>query len=288
MPIPPLNKPATMSQRLGFQDPDLTTPEHDAMVFWTKDYLKRYFAIYCTDEIGNLVKELGERTDRAIKLFESINNDQESFCLKDKINQLIDYDALLNFMYDYQFKACQAYVKDMKWAMSNEDRLKKKKDLLKILTGLTDRFDSCIELLNSDWELSFEGEKTCNVTLERPIVKYGGFQNNYSSIIGYADLYAESRFPRITFSARDSHHIYFHLYCVDADKDETWKLKKAYVEVKPRIQSFGELLRQIRTYETVTGKGSWYVACPDTRFKDDLEDEGVKFIQITEDYKDYL
>ena len=42
MPIPKIEaRSSTMSQRLGFHDPDLTSPEHDAMVFWVKNYLKK-------------------------------------------------------------------------------------------------------------------------------------------------------------------------------------------------------------------------------------------------------
>ena len=49
------------------------------------------------------------------------------------------------------------------------------------------------------------------------------------------------------------------------------------IEVKPKIKSFGETLRQINTYRACV-KGTFVIYSPDTRFKAAFESQGVKFI----------
>ncbi len=50
------------------------------------------------------------------------------------------------------------------------------------------------------------------------------------------------------------------------------------IEVKPEIRSLGEVIRQIRMYQTHVG-GKFYVCCPDTRFRDQLQSQGIGFIE---------
>lgn len=52
-----------------------------------------------------------------------------------------------------------------------------------------------------------------------------------------------------------------------------------YVEAKPKIKSFGETLRQIRTYKNYRDYNVKYVIySPDTRFKAAFESQGIKFV----------
>lgn len=68
--------------------------------------------------------------------------------------------------------------------------------------------------------------------------------------------------------------------------DEPRKLK-ALVEVKPTISSLGDLIRQVRLYEsTNTSAGMkgfslayFYVCCPDNRFEKQLASQGIGFIK---------
>jgi hypothetical protein len=200
-------KAQTMSERLGFQDPDLSTPEHDAMVFWTKAYLKDYFAF---------------------KSYEGFD--------------LEEFEKKLD-------------IAEAHWPQDKDLRSKLK------------------ETASSFF---METDDFCQIRLEHPIVNRSGF------ILGYADIMAQSL--RITFNVSPTN------YCGEKLKPniDKWTPSPIYVEVKPKIYSFGELIRQIRTYQTVTSGNQWYVASPDTRFEEAIRDEGIEFIQITDGYKDYL
>jgi hypothetical protein len=52
-----------------------------------------------------------------------------------------------------------------------------------------------------------------------------------------------------------------------------------FVEAKPKIKSFGETLRQIRTYMNYRNFNVRYVIySPDTRFKAAFESQGIRFV----------
>lgn len=294
MPIPPLNKPATMSQRLGFQDPDLTTPEHDAMVFWTKKYIQKK----CYESAKNSTeKAFNERINNIKAEIDKLKKDGLDFDLDkgdtylDAIGRTKEENELLRSernkiscsMHSFRVRNLHLnlYSNHPEYAeLSAKDGklhhlIKAGEELEKTLLQLNE-IESLENLIirygQNKPDLNFTIKDCSKIELEYAIANP---KNNF--IIGYADIKA------ISISGTR---------CGIKNNGLEYYLKRSsteyYIEVKPRIQSFGELLRQIRTYETITGKNTWYVACPDTRFKDDLEDEGVKFIQITEDYKEYL
>jgi hypothetical protein len=53
----------------------------------------------------------------------------------------------------------------------------------------------------------------------------------------------------------------------------------AAFEVKTRIPSLGELLRQMRTYQLHLGNVSLFVVCPDDRFAAPLKEQGIHFLK---------
>lgn len=58
-----------------------------------------------------------------------------------------------------------------------------------------------------------------------------------------------------------------------------------FFEVKPAIPSLGEVIRQIRMYQTYTnrlpgGYDRWYIVSPDDRFRDQIESQGIGFIHV--------
>ena len=59
--------------------------------------------------------------------------------------------------------------------------------------------------------------------------------------------------------------------------------KTINIEVKPKIKSFGETLRQVNTYKELLGDNAEYVIySPDTRFKQAFESQGIKFVSPTD------
>lgn len=61
---------------------------------------------------------------------------------------------------------------------------------------------------------------------------------------------------------------------------ESWNPLIRYFEVKPSIPSLGEVIRQVRMYQTYTVGAEWWVVSPDTRFKEQLELQGIKFLVV--------
>ena len=273
MPIPPLNKPATMSQRLGFQDPDLTTPEHDAMVFWTKNFIKQ--------------KTLNEAVSNTEFAFNSyiINLEKKISDLRDSAYKTDCYTPVLE-----STKTIIDRLQSQKSALQKINPFLHEKTIHDLHVEIHDaikcemmlfrneQVDGLIQRLNrikvEKPPIKFKSKDTADITLEFAITNP---KTNF--VIGYADIAFKCKCGVKCIEGSNPYNIKYEL---------NYSTVRHFIEVKPRIQSFGELLRQIRTYETITGEDRWYVACPDTRFKDDLEDDGVKFIQITEDYKDYL
>ncbi len=61
--------------------------------------------------------------------------------------------------------------------------------------------------------------------------------------------------------------------------------RRRYFEVKPSMTSLGEVIRQIRMYQTytATGGGEWWIVSPDTRFQTQIEAQGIKFLSVPAD-----
>jgi hypothetical protein len=245
MPIPKIEaRSSTMSQRLGFHDPDLTSPEHDAMVFWVKNYLKK--DIFWTI--------------RALQQIHKAKIANEKF-----ISHIKDYLSLIES--DPVFSSLEENTRIEKINLIKESVLK---------------WENRIESIC--WQKTLSSMKKeispyQKIRLERPV------KTSREFIVGYIDI-------EVNYTT------YFDLRRHDAfgskcySDDFTFTHDSTYIEIKPKIQSFGELVRQINTYRAHLGDAlygqKWYVACPDDRHKDNLADENIGFIHITEDYKEYL
>jgi len=57
----------------------------------------------------------------------------------------------------------------------------------------------------------------------------------------------------------------------------------AYFEVKPSIPSLGEVIRQVRMYQTYTAGAEWWIVSPDARFREQIEAQGIKFLVVPSD-----
>jgi len=87
-----------------------------------------------------------------------------------------------------------------------------------------------------------------------------------SYIVGFADLRVDYMDTSLS-------------YDVDKCRFVICKEKKiAYFEVKSAISSLGELIRQIRMYQTYTS-GEWFVVSPDVRFATALENQSIIHIE---------
>jgi hypothetical protein len=99
--------------------------------------------------------------------------------------------------------------------------------------------------------------KIVEVLLEQPI-------NSGKWIIGFVDLVIKLKIPRYkrhVGTGRDSANI--------------------YIEVKTKIESFGELLRQVNMYRMYTQEelDFWVIICPDDSHKAILADQKIFYIK---------
>jgi hypothetical protein len=124
-----------------------------------------------------------------------------------------------------------------------------------------------------DWEKVGEGQLleepafpviNLEIVFERPVVTH----TNY--IVGFIDLYVAVEQPVAEF--------------VTGRTDRSMEVRVRHehagygFEVKPSIPSLGELLRQLRTYQT-HDRALYTVVSPDTRWRDVIVAQGFGFLE---------
>lgn len=108
-----------------------------------------------------------------------------------------------------------------------------------------------------------------NIESEKPITNG---QNRF--IIGYADIYIS--FEKTFFVEVENKRTYCNMDGGLDDKEFMCKYE-AVIEVKPKIKSFGETLRQLRTYQEYSD-AKMFIYSPDSHFKAAFESQGIGFI----------
>jgi hypothetical protein len=93
-----------------------------------------------------------------------------------------------------------------------------------------------------------------DLIVEKPI-KSGNF------IVGYADVFL-NYYNEIFISEYDYFVFYYQII----------------IEAKPKIKSFGETLRQLRTYQEYCPRANIFLYSPDQIFKKAFESQGIGFI----------
>ena len=68
--------------------------------------------------------------------------------------------------------------------------------------------------------------------------------------------------------------------CLGCNEMKNLFMKRLYIEVKPKIASFGNTIRQLRTYQMYTNDAidATILFTPDLRFKPQFESQGIKVI----------
>ena len=91
-------------------------------------------------------------------------------------------------------------------------------------------------------------------------------------IIGFIDLCLTSRFGCVRIDEKTG-EIY-------------WKFgyrgPRVNIEVKPKIESFGETMRQINMYREYDRDAKYAIFTPDHRFKEAFESQGIKVFKSTD------
>ena len=205
-------KAQTMAQKFGFMDPELTTPEHDAIMLWL---------------------------DKTI----------------------VEMNA----------KKIYGNHPDYKWKWDDIDKahdagLPQPLHLLQEGKITVDPSVSISAIKSKVWEAPIL-DRTFTIGFADMRVAYCTCLLNVTSILEQVrkiESGTEGAFPiHITKSMPVS-----------------WDQLYRYFEVKPSIPSLGEVIRQIRMYQTYTAGAEWWVVSPDTRFKEQLESQGIKFLAV--------
>lgn len=233
-------------------DETLTTPKHDEMVIWLLNK-NNIISIYDIKK-DNFKSMQNLKEHPRIDLF--IKNP-----LKDRhsdiyFNDLLNYDKLSNLLLgDYDEKEVNNRFNFPKFMMD-------KWDLLKI--EFTEIFTDVL------WGHAFENDIKNSVDIISELPLFGG--NKF--IIGYVDIVV--RFKDVVHKNGHFELTY-----------EFSNIPPKYIEVKTKIKSFGQTLRQLRTYEsfipenkntTLHKKINLDLVTTDLTFKKAFESQGIKVL----------
>jgi len=131
-------------------------------------------------------------------------------------------------------------------------------------------------------------EKDVSMSSEVPIMGYNKF------IIGYWDMVIDLRVPHYKTNnflfwcgkQEDGDTIYRRIRLRGIDENDPVSIiKSIFIEVKPVIRSFGETLRQLKTYQSFVpdAVGRTYLFTVDMKFKAAFETQGIKVVEYQPD-----
>jgi hypothetical protein len=263
-------KSRTLIEQLGFQDPDLRSPAHDALVLWIAEHIQEWAEI-AFDPRKDLVK--CQKQARA-GLEKQFSLEKQFKCLEGHIQAELEE---LHKTEPQQICGVSVCETDQQV----QARLTQHRSLLRKHTQAALAIEA---LQNSNLSLpdAPPGPIQIKTQLEVPI------KTSREFIVGYVDVVAQVRYPELFVS--NLAWRYRQINGTDgtlalAFRDEYMSV---YLEAKPTIPSLGELLRQIRTYQEYVPKqysssveSRFVVVSPDVRYRKAIEDQGVEFWACT-------
>jgi len=255
-------KAQTLQQKLGFFDDDIKKPKHDELMLWLDSNIPR------------IINEL----------FNCPLTEQETNSLIEQSNKNIKE------VLEYLKRTSNNLKKELNMSDSERRRLP---------MGLQRKPGEIQELIiEKENKIAFLEKYTLNneipakptitrikKTWELPVTT-ATYSNKYT--IGFIDFAASFNVPVLEFAGlRFSRKDNFNTEKEYYDFDEKilgftyYSLPKTiYIEVKTEINSLGDLIRQINQYKTYL-VGDYYVLCPDSKYKELLQEQGIKFIEQT-------
>ena len=247
----PKTRANTLLTKLGFDDKDSKTPEHDIIMLWLDSNMQSI--------INSLVKvavlspeEIALHQDHADKYIGSSIDNTNSQIVGVKKNILScddgsDYSKVVGKenkrVYESQLDNLNAYLdKLVKWTGLNEPPMLP---------------EPAVE--RKVWELPISSDSS------------GKF------IVGFIDMYVACKVPylatnRYYDTAHDAGKNFIPKWIID------YRPMNLYFEVKTKISSVGETIRQIRTYQQYA-KGQFILVSPDETYKKTFEEQGITFLK---------
>ena len=253
-------KAKTLQERMGFTDPDLKTPGHDAIMLWLDDAVKVSFHDWMdvhdwtADEHALLQKRASAWQRYAKRTTDVIEKAQG------EMQQYAGHGD--GWQKDY-FDRAQASKDTAEAALTSGPPPMTLPDFPTLTPSLT------------KWE--------------HPIIT----GNSYT--VGFIDLMVTYQHPSLTY---DEYYNSSEWRAWDYAWEIRQCERRVFFEVKTAIPSLGELMRQLTLYqshsqyqETITVEGRYgahagdrctpriFVVCPDARFADKIREQGFGFIQ---------
>lgn len=284
-------KANTLQQKLGFFDEDLKSPDHDTILKWIDNNIETVIdSIYNFKDWDNIiVKEISEKVNEIIKIeldFEKenilnlnkmIENDKKNIIeLNEKLLKEIENKKNDNPQYLYR-----------NWTKENidetelnlKDRLEEQEIIEKKIKYLSEFKGLSLNLPQRQKPRIYK--KIWEYTVTNQSINQRTGYESAKSVIGFIDMKVIIIFTKLTVNGVDfkRNKITSKIEWSQTEKtgfnNET-NVKNLLIEVKTKIQSLGELFRQLNTYKEYE-KGDYIVVCPDDSNKDTIISQGFKF-----------
>lgn len=240
------NKPNTLQQRFGFQDPELTTPAHDAIMIWLDENCQAIIqSIYPAWEESEIEINRSIATRMAQSRLSSLDQEiKKQSAIRD------DAERRISKFLDRQ---------------KDEYTFEVRRDFESSTTALV-KYQASVSVLDKWSSLGdppeYSAPRVARKIWEPPIM-------NGSYIIGFIDMKVTALFK--TLSPTMGNDIPY--WAVISES------RDLYFEVKPKVPSLGEVIRQVRMYGP-HAKGDFFIVSPDTRFRKQIESQGIGFIEV--------
>ena len=237
-------KAKTIQQRFGFLDADLKTPKHDELMLWLDQEMKSIVMRNFWHVVGWAEEDIKRLRNRGAEAVTSALGNAQN-----KKANLIERQS--------------RYVDNHKMALR--------------LSEEAEYAQNEIDFYLS-WNLGTKPDppdgpmRDISVVWEKPIR-----DRNY--IVGFIDLAVKVCMPGLDMRGVDMHN---RLY--DIEQLPYWDIsicnteERFFFEVKSKIPSLGEVIRQVRMYQEYVNGGSFFIVCPDLAFKDALIAQGIGFV----------
>ncbi len=290
-------KAKTLQARFGFSDPELTTPKHDQIMLWLDanidqvlaDVFKpEYSVATCAVDdwkMGYWYKKSSydehftvyfnkESLTKAYQHYsQELETDQAKLSRIKPVGEVWQIGRAREKIEEYGASA--DLVANLEQAISKDKARfeKETNDATQNIEKTKGKISALRSFASTTLEQPLEWAcKSISKVWEKPILS-----NNYKSTytIGFVDMVVRYSTPsHIARYNTKTESVDFVVEQSDAQE------LTAYFEVKPSVPSLGEVIRQVRMYQTHTGDASWFIVSPDDRFAEQLRDQGIGFVKV--------
>jgi len=270
-------KATTLIERFGFKDKDLTTPEHDRMLLWI---LNKNNVLSMLEALG-LIKQEGRTTlhHRSFGYYES--------------NKKCDWTwgtGCTGFCSKIEYKEGHPCCPKCNIRELKPDTLECSYCKAKIPEG---EFERQILILQEEKKRKIkENEETMKSFAEQTIKEYNQTSAEVKAIRlkNFANLIEINVEQAIMGGYNDNYNIGFidaviTIYNLIGNNDTTEHCHfsytpfayggEYYVEIKPKVNSIGELIRQINMYRSHVKGGCWIVVTQTPNLKEILGSQNI-------------